>query len=490
MAVISPGLFWNGWLACGLLLWASVFGLLYAWRWAGGGRMLFWLVCLAFVLRLGGGIVFSLALPVFGNNEPVQKAGYLFFDAYRRDQEAWKLAQSTAPVWQVFVEEFSTDQYGGLLVISALLYRYLSPDAQRPYLILTLSALIFALGIPFFWHTLRQRFKPGVALAAAWLLVLYPDAILYSASQMREPYILGLVCITLWAVSAWQENRRTALIVGGAAWLGMAVISSRAAVAVAALLALWFWLEYFVGRGSSRQQLVGWIGLGLAGVGVVAASWGWLAGAASWDLLVTRAGSGMMARSLEGLSPKLQVPFIVGYGLTQPLLPAAIFEDALPFWKALVTWRALGWYLLVPFLLYGVFAVWTINPVQDRRLMICLMLASAGWIVLASARAGGDLWDSPRYRMFYFPFTAILVGYLFIWARQQRDPWLLRWLLVEVIFLGFFFQWYIARYVSAGRKLPVTRNLLYIAILSALVLGGGWIWDWFKKKKAKITTKS
>ncbi len=62
--------------------------------------MVAWMLVLAFILRLGLGVGLSQALPVFGYDEEVPNAGYIFYDAYHRDRQAWQLAQSGDPCGQ------------------------------------------------------------------------------------------------------------------------------------------------------------------------------------------------------------------------------------------------------------------------------------------------------------------------------------------------------------------------------------------------------
>ena len=178
MAAVSQGDFWRGWLAAGLLAAAAVLALCLAWRWAGGGRKLAWLLIAAFLLRLGLGVFMSLGLQTFGYDELVQRAGYVYADAYSRDQEAWSLATSDKPIWASFQQEFLSDQYGGSLALSALIYRTLSPDAHRRFLILILTAFTFTLGLPFFYQAVRERWNEPLAGLSAWLLVLYPESVL------------------------------------------------------------------------------------------------------------------------------------------------------------------------------------------------------------------------------------------------------------------------------------------------------------------------
>lgn len=477
VAALSPdAAFLRGWLAASLLLWASFFLLLSAWKAMHGGTQLGVMIALAFLLRLGIGMGLSLALPVIGYDEPSQNAGYLFYDAYRRDSQAWQLAQSDEPLTASFGEEFTTDQYGGLLSISAGVYRYLSPDAHRPFLILILAAAIFALGVPFFWQAVRQRWNERLASLATWILILYPDSILYSSSQMREPFLIGLIGVAFWSVLHLRRDQRLAQVGLGLSLVAMALISSRVALAVAAVLALWFWLERLA-PASPRWRWLGWAALGIGALALAFFSWEWLRTSSQWDLLVTERSSGRVQLAIEELGGRFRIPFIIGYGLTQPVLPAAIADPAIPLWKAIIIVRAAGWYALAPFLLYGFFAVWKAQPAQERRALVWLAATALVWILVSSARAGGDQWDNPRYRTIFIPWLALLAGWAVQWALERRDLWLARWLVVEVIFLGFFTNWYFSRYFNIWKRLPFWEMVLWIAGLSAVVLGSGWMWE-------------
>jgi hypothetical protein len=214
---------------------------------------------LAFLLRLAAGIGLSTALPHWGYPKAEQQAGYLFKDAYNRDYQAWSLAQSSQPLWASFREEFVTDQYGGVLALSALVYRYISPDAHRPFLILILGAFVFALGVPFLVQAARLRWSARIAVLAGWIYVLYPDAIFFASAQMREPFLIGLAAVAFWGVLAWNRRRSAAAAALGISLLVMALISSRVAGAVAGFLGLLFLLEYVIGsRTAAGRRLAGW----------------------------------------------------------------------------------------------------------------------------------------------------------------------------------------------------------------------------------------
>ena len=118
---------------------------------------------MSFALRLVIGIILFAALPVYGYDEAPPNNGYLYLDAYARDTDAWQLASSGDSLLTAFQNEFRTDQYGGLLSLSAAIYRTFSPDAHRPLLILILTSFFTSLGLPFLWKAISTRWDEKTA---------------------------------------------------------------------------------------------------------------------------------------------------------------------------------------------------------------------------------------------------------------------------------------------------------------------------------------
>lgn len=490
IAAVSPGLFWAGWPAAALLSAAAVYALLAAWQWAGGTRLLAWLTALAFALRLGLGLALSLGLPVYGYDEPEQNAGYLFYDAYQRDTQAWELAESGRPLPAAFGEDFKTDQYGGLLALSALVYRTLSPGEHRPFLILILAAFTFALGVPFFYRAVRERLGAVPAAAAGWILALYPDGILFSASQMREPFLIGLTCIAFWGVSAWAKPaRRGSAAAALVSLVLMALFSSRVVIAAAGLLAAWFLLDRVYPHLSRRLRLAVWAAFGLAGLTALFFTWEWFASASSWDLNLLQKLSGQWLKALEPVGRFADMAALSIYGIARPLLPAAIgslASERTPWiWNAVDIFRSAGWYALIPLLLYSFWAVLREKDAAQRRGLLLFAAAVLAWLFISSLRAGADQWDNPRYRTIFLPHMALLAGWGLDAALRKRDPWLLRGILVELIFLGFFTQWYLSRYWTwlGWRRWQFWEYVLWIGVWSAVVIAGGWLWDRLRARR-------
>jgi hypothetical protein len=149
----------------------------------------------------------------------------------------------------------------------------------------------------------------------------------------------------------------------------------------------------------------------------------------------------------------------VAYGLARPVLPAAVAEPAeSALWKTIAVIRSAGWYALAPFLVYAFFSIWKERDPEKRRRAAWLVLDVVLWLMIASARGGGDATDNPRYRVMFIPWMALLAAWAVDWALAHRDAWLWRWILVEVIFLSFFTNWYFSRYFPPLAAAAVLAN--------------------------------
>jgi hypothetical protein len=109
-----------------------------------------------------------------------------------------------------------------------------------------------------------------------------------------------------------------------------------------------------------------------------------------------------------------------------------------------------------------------------------LSFAVWGWILFTSLRGGGDQWDNPRYRTILFLWQAILVGNVWVWWRETRNVWLPRMVMMEIVFLLFFGQWYANRYYHFGGQLPFGQMVAVILGLWVLIFIVGW---WVDRKR-------
>ncbi|MFN2184247.1 MAG: hypothetical protein ACK2UU_09665 [Anaerolineae bacterium] len=492
LAAIQTGPLWRAWLAFSVLLALGLAALLAAWRWAGAGRPLAWMIGLALVLRIGAGVGAYLALPINGYNEPDDRAGFVFTDAHRRDDQAWELASSNKPIWAAFDKSYYTDQYGGMLALSALAYKTLSPDAHRPLLVLSLAALAAALGLPFFFKAAGLVWGERLAGLAGWLYALYPESVLTGGAQMREPFLLTLIAIVFYGFAKWQQTRgpRSASWMAGGL-LGMLLISPGIAVVALVLFAVWWRLgaedarlrwPWLVGASVILLAAAGFLVWTIvsreSGGGPVGASVStWLKDSVNWVVYQLERGSGQVQNVFSKLGAPAQFLFVIGYGVTQPVLPPAFFEPTTTTWRIIAISRALGWYAVLPLLLYAPAALRHVPAGSGRRVWAWLTIFSWAWIVICAIRAGGDQWDNPRYRLIFFGIEALVVAFAWSGWRDNRGPWLPRILAAEIWCVLVFGQWYVARYYLIGVHLPIMVVLSLCIAGVAVVLGGGAIWD-------------
>jgi hypothetical protein len=477
--VIPIGDYMKAWLAGSLITFIATLILILVWQRAGGQKVLFWMMLAAFLLRLVLGVLLTVGLPKFGYAEEGQVAGYLYSDSFRRDVQAWNLASSGAPLVKAFSGELVTDQYGGLLALSALVYRIFSPDAHRPYLVVIICSGISALGLPFLLSVARRFVYQKYALVAGWIMALFPETLFLGASQMREPFMITAFAVSFWAIATWFGTKKRLLRISGffIGVLTMFIISTRSAVLLVVFLFIWLWIELSGRTGKKWIKITGWIAICLM-IGVVFGfSWGWLKEVMQWDMLLAYRSSGWIELVFDSTPEWLHAPFIIVYGLFQPVLPAAIVDPAPWIWRTIGILRGVGWYALLPFLVYGFFIVWKTDDKTKKHLLIWLALAAWGWIILSSARAGGDQWDNPRYRMTLIPWMSLLVAYVLNWSKVHHSHWFWRWVIVEGIFLLFFTHWYISRYSKLFSPIPFPGMIALIIGLSGAVMIYGWLRD-------------
>jgi hypothetical protein len=177
---------------------------------------------------------------------------------------------------------------------------------------------------------------------------------------------------------------------------------------------------------------------------------------------------------------------VIVYGIAQPVLPAALVAvNTRPVMYVIAVLRATGWYLLAPVMVYGIFTLWSRRNIKDQRLLVWISIFSLIWITISAIRAGGDQWDNPRYRVNFIPWLALLAAWGLDWAWQKRDFWLVRWVAVEFIFIGFFAHWYIGRYFRIWERMYFQYYVIWVLVLSALVLTSGWLWNLTRKWRKK-----
>lgn len=507
LASLQGGSWLVGWIGFSLLLFVSLVLLKASHSWSGGGRALAWMIALAFALRLGGGVAAHVMLPVYGYPDSKDgQAGYSYTDAHRRDVQAWGLAISGKPVYDAFNRDYSSDQYGGLLALSAFTYRYLSYDAHRPLMMVLFASFIAALGVPFLWKAAGRTFGEKAAWASAWIFALYPESVLLGGSSMREPYLMTLSAFAFWGFVEWRSRAgqngssatrsRSAMIALGLSVLGMLLFSPAVAIFTLVIFAGWM---FFSGERAtlSWKTVALFAAVLMIGLFVLSSSLNrkgvfdttspmavlndWLEQSVRWNVYQIERESGWVQKLFDEMPEGLRLPFVVTYGILQPVLPATLIVPTLPIWKVIYILRALGWYALLPLMILSI-VTGSISGVEGKRsLFVWLALLAWTWILLAALRGGGDQWDNPRYRTILFMWHALVAGYVWVWWRETRNSWMVRIVACETVFILVFTQWYASRYYLVSAQLPFPVMIALIVGLWGAILALGW---WRDKRRA------
>ena len=355
LAVFSPGDFlsgaWRSAIFCTIL--AAVFYLVF-WYLKPPKLILIIAVC-AFLVRVGVGIWLTNSLPTIGYDTPVQNAGYVYSDAFERDQIAYMKAFPER--WDDFNPEdyAGMDQYGGMTAISVGIYRLFSSDVQRPLLLIYLAAFFMSTGMLFLWKAISAGWGTRIALIAAIAMAVYPEGVLLGSSQMREPLLIGLASLTFWATIIFTKGNRQPLtyIVFGLATLLTCWISLPAGLAILMIEAGYLFVIRIVEEQNAKRKSILKMIFALFIILALVAGWRWLKDTLYFDAYTTETESGLITWILSLVGKSWRFPFVLLYGLIQPVLPAALVYQSLPVWQGIAILRALGWYLVIPFLLYG-----------------------------------------------------------------------------------------------------------------------------------------
>jgi hypothetical protein len=484
----------------GLFLWGG-------WRLLRGESPPPWLGGLligAAVFRLALGALWFGSLPTVGFGSPAERSGYVMADAYNRDRAAWRAANSERPLVKLITGRVyrKVDQYGGLLFLSAAYYRVLDGNTHRPLLMVVLTAAFSALAVIFVWGMGKIAFGETVANLAAWLMALYPEAVLLGSSQMREAFLIPLVALSLYGLLRWQHDHQwqgavfcavgllltypfsppsTALLlftlmsvlaIGGDGRLLRRKRVWVAILVVIVLIALGIWYSW---AGFAPQKYNNPLSL---------AAW-WFKISAGLQTHLSIQDSGWMQKVARPLPEWARFTLMTLYGVSRPLLPAALIaQSASPFWQAIAIWRAVGWTLLVPFLLAAPLLAMRrssgIEP-SERRLVLGFSLAVWVGILVASMRGGADLWDNPRYRAMLAAPQVLLAAWAWVCYRQRQQTWIKHLAIALGIILLWFVPWYLRRYTAF--YWPLSDFFLTLSLgLTSAILYSGLVW-WLKRRR-------
>ncbi len=488
---------WTSFLGVSFLAALLLLGSWWAVRGETRPAWLFYLVIGAAILRLGVGVFWYLVLPIRGYDSPPELAGYVMADAHERDQAAWELATSGKPLVNAFGGAYHrADQYGGLLVFSAAVYRYLGGQVHQPLLIVVLAAAFSSLAVLFTWKLAQRAWGERAAFLAAWGLALYPEALLLGSSQMREAFLMTLVVVAFWGSLRAAQTRSLKYL--GWALAALLLCLPLSPPVTGLLLALLLLQSFFMfDRGFLRQfisQRRNLLLLVLLGIVILLATWltlrqlapevgsnplamlqWWFKKTAEWQAHLSKRSSGWIQKVFKNTPEWMNMPLLLGYGVVQPFLPAALSDISGAFvWRSIAIWRAMGWTLLLPLLVYAPLRAWRENGAQQR---FARGLSLVVWLVmlLASFRSGGDMWDNPRYRVIFVGLQIALAAWTLSAPRHAADPWLRRVLVGLAFVLAWFMPWYLRRYTPLEWPVVELFKTLGLGLASAILY---WIWDW------------
>jgi hypothetical protein len=450
---------------------------------------LLYLVLAAALLRLAVGVFWTVSLPVRGHGTPAELNGYVMGDAAGRDQAAWKLASSNQSLWDSFQGNRKVDQYGGLLFISAWVYRFLGSDYHQPLLMVLLGAACSALAVLFSWAFANRLWGSAVAALTAWVMFLYPEAVLLGSSQMREAYTIPLVAAAFYGLARYRDERSsTDLVWVLTPFLFTLFLSPPTAALLMGGLVMAALVMVRFGSSSIFQHRWIWIILiililvGLGGLWLVLRentpdritnpiamiSW-WLRKSAALQGYISQHASGWMQKIFKSTPEWTHLPMLLAYGIVQPFLPAALVAGSeAPVWHWIAIWRSVGWTLLLAFLAFAPFHTFRKNG--DRSLVRMLTLIIWLVILLAAFRGGSDMWDNPRYRAIFSSLQIALAAKIIVEEIRLGDPWLRRALLLAGSILAWFLPWYLYRYYGLGWPITDPFRNLALGVFSGLML--------------------
>ncbi len=467
-----------------------------AWRSVEDSERPRWLIsaiAVAFILRLGVGVGLFHALPVWGyaDSRP-HRNGFLFRDAYNRDLDAWELSRSEQSLTAAWNNPDLSDQYGGLLFLSALQYRTLSPEAHRPFLTLIITAAVGSIAVLYTWTFTNRSFNSRAGQFAAWLVALYPEAVFLSASPMRESFLITAIAIGIEGYTRLRvgERRRGAIFILVGFLLALVISPPTSLILLAIVAVAWIW-EGRIDRKHIIWVIVGAVVLGVGALALTLRAWAslegrpgggilelinwWFLSGAEYQLHLLIENSGWVQK-IFGMVPEWsQLPLATAYGLIQPFLPAALMDStSAPLIRAIVSLRALGWFFLLPFLIYSLPAALRYKGWRSLQTYFAIIV----WIgvIVASYRDAGRMWDNPRWRVILLCIQAAIAGWAWVSARRRNNPWLLRTGIIVVFATLAFIHWEAGRYYGLPR-LNLWETLFVIAAFSSVFILGSIAYD-------------
>jgi hypothetical protein len=429
---------------------------------------------------LGARLAFLTLAPIamllwgYASNRDLK--GLVQLDAINAVDTAWNAAQPGNSLIDAF-HRAPGDNTGGITTLGVVAFRLLSPDVERTLLLGLFASVLTSLTVIAVYRLGRGLFSPGVAKVAALIAAVFPEAVMIGSSHQQLGYMTLLFSMGLLALAGVIRNadpvpgdpglpsrRNSAILLAVMIALSFLVGYQFAVLGVMGGTAVAVWL-------SDPKQRIGrivWIGAGavvavlvvlrvLSAFDIIPSAWDVLFKqyrflySQAWEEFdkLKYAGGGDFFQTVL-LTMEKGPAFILAavYGLARPALPAAIGYRITSaqggfFWQLLNIYRSLGWYILLPVLLYGTLK--SLRGILSRKPETILMLIF--WVValVGSYRAFGDEWDNPRYRLFALAPMALLAAWAWINQREQKDLWFMRIVIPFAVATVSLTVWYILR---------------------------------------------
>jgi hypothetical protein len=453
-------------------------------------------------LALGMRIAFLVVIPVlmllWGYATDRSHMGLVETDAINATMKAWRAAQSNDSIFSTW-QQGSGDNTGGITVLGVTMFRLFSSDQERALLLGLLACAVTSLTVVPAFRLANGLFSGGVAKAAALIAAVYPEAVMLGSLHIQQGYLALVLGVELLAVAGLILRKES-----GAGELGLPRPVLSAVLLVLSLAAMFllsyqfFILSIFCGALfavwlSDPRRCVGRVLWFAAGLGVLAlivmrvlsladvipsdsdylfSQYHYLHGLAwqEFDKMAAAGGGDLFQSVLSTMDRTTAFLLAALYGLLQPVLPAAIGHRNLTaqgggFWQALGIYRSLGWYLLLPVLIYG--SVKSLRGIVSRKPETILALIFWAIAIIGSYRAFGDQWDNPRYRMFAFIPMTLLASWAWVTWRETRDVWFPRITIPFAVAVVGLTVWYLLR-DYAGVPFPVVISLVVLGAITVL----------------------
>ncbi len=451
---------------------------------------------------LGARLAFLILAPIglllWGYSSNRNLKGLVQRDAVNAVDTAWIAAQPGHSLIDAF-HRAPGDNTGGITTAGVAIFRLLSPDVERTLLLGLFASVLTSLTVIAVYRLGRGLFSPGVAKAAALIVAVYPEAVMIGSSHQQLAYMTLIFSMALLALAG--VIRKTEPVAGDPGLPGR----RQAVILLAAMTALGFLVGYqfailgvmcgviFALWFSDPKKRIGrilWIGAGavvfvlvvirvLAALDVIPSAWDLLFKqyrflySMAWeefDKLKAAGGGDFFQNVLTTMERGPAFILAAIYGLARPALPAAIgyrntSAEGGFFWQLLNFYRSLGWYALLPLLLYGTLK--SLRGILSRKPEAILMFLFWVVAIVGSYRAFGDEWDNPRYRLFAIAPMALLAAWAWITQREQKDPWFMRIVIPFATATVSLTVWYILRdYASVN--FPALPSIAVIGVITAV----------------------